>query len=609
MALISAQGLTIAFGGPPLLEDATLHVEKGERIGLVGRNGAGKSTLLRVLGGELDADVGRVVLESGIHVAFLPQDTPQGVHGSVEALVRAGLQGHSDEDHHVQRVCSLVEVDPDAAFDTLSGGQKRRALLGRALAAEPEVLLLDEPTNHLDLDGIRWLEGFLQRFGGSLVFVTHDRAFLRNLSTRIVELDRGALTSWNCDYATYLRRKEDLLDAEEKERALFDRRLAQEEAWIRKGIKARRTRNEGRVRELERMRRERAARRDRDGDVRMSIQEAHRSGSRVVVARDVSFGWEGEPVVTGLSTTVMRGDKVGVIGPNGAGKTTLLKLLLGELPPDSGTVTHGSGVEVAYFDQHRAQLDPEASVAQNVASGSTHVRQDGERRHVLSYLQDFLFTPERARQPVKALSGGERNRLLLARLFTQPANLLVLDEPTNDLDAETLELLEERLLQFGGTVLVVSHDREFLDNLCTSTLVFERGGRVKEYVGGYSDWQRVLGRQEAADDTRRAAGTRSSRPSAQPFARNADGTRSHPDAGERDTARRLSYHEKRELEMLPARIEALESELDGVHRTLSEPEFYRGDPGDIRRVTERAETLEREIADAFSRWEELAERA
>ncbi|HSG46383.1 MAG TPA: ATP-binding cassette domain-containing protein, partial [Longimicrobiales bacterium] len=500
MALLSAQDLHLAFGARPLLEGATLHVERGERIGLVGRNGAGKSSLLKTLAGLVPPDDGRIIVESGARVALLAQETPPGVEGSVEDVLRDGLQGHSEAHHHIQRLCSVLELAPDARFDTLSGGQKRRALLGRALAAEPRVLLLDEPTNHLDLDGIAWLESFLRRFAGSLVFVTHDRAFLQNLSTRIVELDRGVLTSWACDYPTYLLRKEELLAAEERERALFDRRLAQEETWIRQGIKARRTRNEGRVRELERMRRERAQRRERDGEVRMAIQEGPRSGSRVITAREVSFSWGGAPVVKDFSTTVMRGDKIGVVGPNGAGKTTLLKLLLGDLAPEGGTVEHGASLQVAYFDQHREQLDGEKSVADNVAFGSSHVLQGGERRHVLSYLQDFLFAPERSRQPVKALSGGERNRLLLARLFTRTANLLVLDEPTNDLDAETLELLEERLMDFGGTVLVVSHDRQFLDNLCSSTLVFEGDGRVKEYVGGYSDWQRVVQgrRQEEA---------------------------------------------------------------------------------------------------------------
>jgi ATP-binding cassette subfamily F protein uup len=607
MALISAQNLTIAYGGRPLIEDATLQVERGERIGLVGRNGAGKSTLLRILAGTLEPDGGRIVRETGIRVGLLPQELPRGLQGTVETCIGSGLGSASGAEHTVRRLCSLLELVPEDEVGSLSGGQRRRVLLGRALVSDPEVLLLDEPTNHLDLDGIRWLEGFLGRSSLSLVFVTHDRAFLQALSTRIVELDRGTLTSWACDYPTFLRRKDELLAAEEREWSTFDRRLAREEEWIRRGIKARRTRNEGRVRALERMRRERAARRDRDGDVRMTIQEAERSGSRVIVARGVSFAWDGQPVVSSLEVTLRRGDKVGIIGPNGAGKTTLLKLLLGELEPDTGEVVHGTALRPAYFDQHRAQLDPEASVADNVAHGSSHVRQDGERRHVLSYLQDFLFSPERARQPVKALSGGERNRLLLARLFTEPANLLVLDEPTNDLDADTLELLEERLLEFTGTVLVVSHDRQFLDNLCSSTLVFEGGGRVKEYVGGYSDWRRVVetrggdlrgspadtaGRSRAAQDPVRGRGERGSQ----------------NETNKRVGSRRLSYHERRELEALPARIEAMESELESVHRSLSDPELYRGDPEVIREATERARTLESEIARAFGRWEELGQR-
>lgn len=602
MALLSCTDLRIAFGGRPLLDGASLHIERGERVGLVGRNGEGKSTLLKILAGRLEPDRGEVVLETGVRVAALDQAVPTGLEGSVDAVIRSGLHTrltHGGEaDHHVQRLASLLEVDPTRPFDHLSGGQKRRVLLARALAAEPDVLLLDEPTNHLDIESIEWLEGFVRRWDGSVLFVTHDRAFLQALSTRIVELDRGALTSWDCDYDTYLRRKDELLAAEEREWERQDRKLAQEEAWIRQGIKARRTRNEGRVRSLERLRKERAERRSRTGAVTMEIRTGDRSGRRVVEARDVTWAWEGAPLIDAFSATILRGDKVGIVGPNGVGKTTLIHLLLGRLEPQQGTVKHGTSLEVAYFDQHRAQLDDDASVAENVAFGSDHVGTGPERRHVLSYLQDFLFSAERARQPVRALSGGERNRLLLARMFTRPANVVVLDEPTNDLDTETLELLEARLVAFPGTVLAVSHDRRFLDNLCTSTLVFEGQGRVKEYVGGYSDWKRTVERRAAAraEEERvekdRGA-SRGRRPPREP--------RSGP--------AKLSWAERQEFEGLPARIEGLEAERAELHRTLADPDFYKGDPDIIRTTTERSDALEAELDAAMERWAELGERA
>jgi ATP-binding cassette subfamily F protein uup len=624
VALVSAQNLTIAFGGRPLLDDATLQIERGERIGLVGRNGEGKSTLLKILCGEVSPDAGTIALESGVRIAFLPQDVPEGLGETVAEVIASGIPGHvrghhgqGHRDHVVQRQISLMELDGDARFASLSGGQKRRALLGRALASEPDVLLLDEPTNHLDLEAIDWLETFLRRFDGSLLFVTHDRTFLQALATRIVELDRGTLTSWSCAYTTYLERKEDLLRAEEKRWAEFDRKLSEEEAWIRRGIKARRTRNEGRVRALEAMRKERAARRERVGAVRMNIQEAERSGTRVIVAKDVSFGYgagdagdEGtaDPLVRDFSATIMRGDKIGIIGPNGAGKTTLVQLLLGRLQPDSGTIDHGTSIRVVYFDQHRAELDEAETVAEAVGFGSDHVEIDGERRHVMSYLQDFLFTSERARQPVRSLSGGERNRLLLARLFTQPANVLVLDEPTNDLDVETLELLESRLVAFSGTVLAVSHDRAFLDNVCTSTLVFEGEGRVKEYVGGYSDWKRVAERRasERAEEERARRATAKGAGSARGDRAAAPGT----GAGEARPARKkLTYKDQRELEHLPGRIEELESALGEAHAALADPALYKRDPTDVAALRDRAEALEREIETAFARWSELADHA
>ena len=591
MALLSAQNLRIAFGGRPLLEDAGLQIERGERIGLLGRNGEGKSTLLAALAGALEPDAGEVIRASGVRVALLTQQLPSGLGGTVADVIRSGLQAQADADHPVQRLCSLLELDPEAAFATRSGGQQRKALLGRALAAEPDVLLLDEPTNHLDIAGIEWLEAFLLRSSASLLFVTHDRAFLQRLATRIVELDRGRLTSWACDYPAYLRRKEEQLVVEEKERALLDKTLAREEVWIRQGIKARRTRNEGRVRALERLREARADRRDLPGKVRLTVPQAERSGTRVIVAEHVSFGWGARALIDDFSTTILRGDKVGLIGPNGSGKTTLLGLLLGNLLPASGTVKHGPALDVAYFDQHRAQLDDAETVADAVGSGSDHVTIDGERKHVMSYLADFLFTSDRARQPVRSLSGGERNRLLLARLFTRPANVLVLDEPTNDLDTETLELLEARLVEFAGTVLAVSHDRAFLDNLCSSTLVFEGGGEVKEYVGGYSDWKRMAkGREEPAAPV-------PARKSPAP-----------PRGQGSDQPRRLTFAERRELDTLPRGIEALESEIAELHAHMADPEYYKRDPDAMRRALERTRQAEAEIEAVFARWSELSDR-
>lgn len=603
MALVSAQNLTIAFGGRPLLDDATLQIERGERVGLVGRNGEGKSTLLRIVSGEIVPDQGLVVLESGVRVALLPQEIPSGLPDTVSEIIATGVPDHGPGHHLVQRQASLMGLEPEAPFATLSGGQKRRTLLGRALSGEPDVLLLDEPTNHLDLEGIEWLESFLRRFDGSLLFVTHDRTFLQTLSTRIVELDRGHLTSWACDYRAYLERKEEFLQAEEKRWAEFDRKLSEEEVWIRRGIKARRTRNEGRVRALQAMRKERAQRRERIGEVKISVQKASRSGTRVIAAKGVSFGYPADqggaderptPLIRDFSATITRGDKIGIIGPNGVGKTTLIQLLLGSIEPDSGSVVHGTSLEVQYFDQHRDQLDEAETVVEAAGSGSDFVEIDGERRHVLSYLRDFLFTPERARQPVRSLSGGERNRLLLARLFTRRANLLVLDEPTNDLDAETLELLESRLVDFQGTVLAVSHDRAFLDNLCTSTLVFEDGGRVREYAGGYSDWKRLAERR-AAESAGAGAGEEK-------------GKASGPSgAGSGSAKKRLSYREKRELEGIPGRIEELEAALTEAHEALSDPDFYRRDAAAAAGVAQRAKELEGEIEAAFERWAELGE--
>jgi len=595
MALVSCRDLVVHFGDRALLDGANLQVHEGERIGLVGRNGEGKSTLLEVLDGTLEPEAGSVVVPPGVRVSLLPQQVPAGLSGSVEDVIGSGLRETTPSIHPVERLCSLLELDGGQSFGSLSGGQKRRTLLGRALAAEPDLLLLDEPTNHLDLDGIRWLEDFLARRRGALLFVTHDRTFLERMATRILELDRGSLTSWECDYSTYLERKEALLESEAREWDLQDRKLAREEEWIREGIKARRTRNEGRVRALQELRARRAERRERVGQVRMSIQEAERSGSRVVVARDLCFDYGGPPIVDGLSTTIYRGDKVGIVGPNGCGKTTLLNLLLGKLEPRAGSVSHGISLQISHFDQHREALNEDWTVARSVERGSDFLLIDGKNRHVLGYLQDFLFSRERAQEPVSSLSGGERNRLLLARLFARPANVLVLDEPTNDLDLETLELLEARLLEFQGTVLAVSHDRAFLDNLCSNTLVFEDGGKVKEYVGGYSDWQRVV--RTRAREKPEPAGKARDRQDRGRKAKSSPGSRG------------LTYREKEEWEALPGRIEEMEAQLQSLHQEMADPALYQGDPEGIRKTAARAEALTEEIEGAYDRWAELEGRA
>jgi ATP-binding cassette subfamily F protein uup len=598
MALIGCQDLECSFGGAPLLQRAQLQIERGERIGLLGRNGEGKSTLLKLLAMEIEPDAGTISYAAGVKVSRLAQDVPVDMNLPTEAVIRAG-DPNSVEDHTVERLCSQFELDPAAMFDELSGGQKRKASLARALVKEPDVLLLDEPTNHLDLEGIRSLERFLERFAGSLVFVTHDRAFLQQLSTRIVELDRGSLTSWDCDYSTFLQRKEAFLVAEEARWAQFDKKLAKEEVWVRQGIKARRTRNEGRVRALKRLREERALRRQRVGTVKLNISSAERSGTKVIKVRGVGFSYgspdeeaggelPGSPILSDFSTEILRGDRIGIIGPNGCGKTTLLHLLLGKLEPQQGTVKHGTRLEVAYFDQHREQLDPGKTVLDNISDGRDRVLIDGQSRHVIGYLGDFLFSPDRARQPVSALSGGERNRLLLARLFTQPANVLVLDEPTNDLDTETLELLEARLLEFAGTVLLVSHDRSFLDNVVSSSIIFEAPGVLREYAGGYTDWQESLAMQA------RASGARPSKLSSPKRVR-ADA------AG----ARKLSNREREEWKRLPTQIETLETELAELGKAMVDPAFFRGNPDVVRRSTERARSLPGEIEQAFERWAEL----
>lgn len=602
MALIHLQDLSIGFRGPPLLDGVNCQIESRQRIGLLGRNGAGKTTLLRIIGGQLQPDGGRCMPAPQTKVSLLPQEVPTHLAGSVHDVVSQGLTAEQlDDSHawqaqrHLELLTSSMNLDPQLPVERLSSGMKRRVLLAQTLVSEPDVLLLDEPTNHLDINSIRWLEDFLSRWPATLIFVTHDRAFLRNLATRILEIDRGQLFDWSCDYDTFLARKEQALAAEEKQNALFDKRLAQEEAWIRQGIKARRTRNEGRVRALKAMREERRQRRSSVGKVQLQIQEGSRSGALVVKVEKISFAYDDRTIVREFSTSIMRADKIGIIGANGAGKTTLLRLLLGQLRPDEGNVRLGTNLEIAYFDQLREQLDEEASVQENVAHGAETLSISGRSKHVIGYLQDFLFTPERARTQVKFLSGGERNRLLLARLFTKPANVIVLDEPTNDLDAETLELLEERLVDYAGTLLMVSHDREFLDNVVTSTIVFEQEG-VHEYVGGYSDWLRQRSPLEVAEPANQA-------PSAESRPKSSSATQ--PEAKKR----RLAYKEKRELESLPATIESLEAMVAELHEAMAQPEFYQQDSHEIATTTARLTELEQQLAAAYTRWEALEQLA
>jgi ABC transport system ATP-binding/permease protein len=586
MALLSLQEISVRFGGPWLLEGATLNIERGERICLLGRNGEGKSTFLKVASGELTPDAGEVVRSKNLVVAMMPQGMPEDLSGTVLETVRKGVRSNLDDWHRdtqTNKVMSLMELDPEAAFATLSGGMKRRVLLAQALAAEPDVLLLDEPTNHLDVESIEWMENFLSRYPGSILFVTHDRAFLRRLATRIVELDRGQLRSWACGYDQFLERKAAALEDEERQNAVFDKKLAQEEVWVRKGIKARRTRNEGRVRELKKLRTERAARRELGGPVKATLQEARRSGYKVIVADDLARVYDGPFLFRGLTTEICRGEKIGILGPNGCGKSTLIRVLLGQEAPDEGHVEHGTKLEIAYFDQLRAVLDEDQTVFDSVADGNEFVMVNGQRKHVIGYLEEFLFTPSRARSPVKVLSGGERSRLLLAKLFARPSNVLVLDEPTNDLDVETLELIEDLLVEYTGTVLLVSHDRQFLNEVVTSTLVFEGEGAVNEYPGGYDDW---VAQRKAIAPAAVSARSESIKPPP-------------------NRPRKLSNKERKALKDLPEQIAALEKELETLHEQMADPEFYKGPPADIQAATTRSAAIPVELDRLFTRWAEL----
>ena len=610
MALISIRNMSMGFGGHLLFDQVSLHVDAGERACLVGRNGEGKSTLLNIINHTVVPDEGEIYRQPGQRIASLSQEIPTDITGSVFEITAAGLEkdpdtsadtgdGVADEETwqqqaFVNKVLTQLKLASELKFESLSAGLKRRVLIARALAGSPDVLLLDEPTNHMDMESIDLIETILSKFSGTLLFVTHDRCFLEKIATRIIEIDIAKITSWACDYKTYLKRKAALVDAEVESHHQFDKKLANEEVWIRKGIRARRTRDEGRVRALLKMREERRNRRTRQGLAKMELQEAERTGKLVLEARGLSFADDEKSVLKDFSVTVMRGDRVGIIGPNGSGKTTLLSLLLQNVPPDEGSVRHGVNLEISYFDQTREQLDEERSVADNVANGSDFITVNGRRRHIIGYLKDFLFSPDRARSPLKTLSGGERNRLLLARLFTRPSNVLIMDEPTNDLDIQTLELLEELILEYSGTLLLVSHDRAFLNNVVTSTLVFEENGKVSEYIGGYDDWLRqkkptpipqkelvkIREKKKPASVTRKSGSVNN----------------------------KLGYMEKRELKVLPQQIEAMEKEQADLFEKMSAPDFYKTEGQVITQIKARQEELETLLAAAYARWEDLESR-
>ncbi len=613
MSLITLKNLTIRFRGPALLDEISCEIEARQRIGLLGRNGSGKTTLMKLLIGQAQPDSGQITIAAGAKIGMLQQDVPSGIDSTVLDIVITGLNEAADlseweQDQAAQQMISRMQLDPYAMFDSLSSGMKRRVLLAKSLVSKPDLLLLDEPTNHLDVEAIEWLEGFLGRWNGTLIFVTHDRAFLRKLATRILEIDRGRIFDWQCDYETFLERKEGALEAEEKQNALFDKRLAQEEVWIRQGVKARRTRNMGRVRALEEMREQRRDRRGKVGQVDLKIDSGQRSGQLVADLKNVSFRYGDQIILENFSTTVMRGEKVGIIGSNGAGKSTLLKLMLGKLEPTSGSVRSGTNLQVAYFDQLRQQLDEEKTVEENVGDGYQNITVAGQPRHIIGYLSDFLFSAERARTPVKFLSGGERNRILLAKLFAKPANVIVLDEPTNDLDSETLEMLESRLVEYQGTVLMVSHDRSFLDNVVTSTIVFEESG-VNEYDGGYQDWQRQRANRVAEEQRLESESNskKSGKKSSGSAAANAGG-KSDKGVGKQggDTnQRKLKYTEKIELEKLPSLIEAMEAKISKQHEKMANPGFYKSSGDKITQEQSALSEMQMELQKLFARWEQL----
>ncbi|MFB6324583.1 ABC transporter ATP-binding protein [Pantoea deleyi] len=631
MSLISIHGAYLSFSDAPLLDNTELHIEENERVCLVGRNGAGKSTLMKIINGEQPLDDGRIIYETDLVVARLQQDPPRNITGSVYDFVAEGVEEQAEHlkayhaishvvmedpsdknlnemarlqsilDHQnlwqlesrINDVLEQIGLKPDTELSSLSGGWLRKAALGRALVSNPRVLMLDEPTNHLDIETIDWLETFLKNFSGSIVFISHDRSFIRNMATRIVDLDRGKLVSWPGNYDLYLEGKEEALRVEEMQNAEFDRKLAQEEVWIRQGIKARRTRNEGRVRALKALRREHSERREVMGKANMQVGEASRSGKIVFELENVDYAVDGKTLVKDFSTQVLRGDKIALIGPNGCGKTTLLRLMLQQLKADHGRVHSGTKLEVAYFDQHRAELDPDRTVMDNLAEGKQEVMVNGKPRHVLGYLQDFLFHPKRAMTPVRALSGGERNRLLLARLFLRPSNLMILDEPTNDLDVETLELLEELIAGYQGTVLLVSHDRQFVDNTVTECWIFEGNGEIGTFVGGYHDAQQ---QRAAYRQHRTATSAKAAAPSAKPAAEKSEVKRS---------VNKLSYNLTRELEQLPQKLEQLEARIGELQTKMSHPDFFSQAHDQTQPVLDELAQTEQELETAFARWEEL----
>lgn len=628
MPLITLENASLAFGLNALLDHASFLLDPNERVGLIGRNGTGKSSLLKVLAGESKLDDGIVWRAPGVNIVYVPQEPALNAEHTIFEAVAEGLGGLQQVlvDYHavshalgdpeadidalmarmealqhqleaedgwtaqarIEATLSLLKLDPETKVSTLSGGWRKRVALARALVAEPDVLLLDEPTNHLDFEAIEWLEELLLNFSGSVLFITHDRRFLDRLATRIVELDRGIMTEFKGNFSAYQIKKEELLAVEATHAAKFDKVLAQEETWIRQGIKARRTRNEGRVRRLERLRLERAARRDRQGQVRLALDAGERSGKLVAELTNVYKSFGDRPIIKDFTTRILRGDRIGLLGPNGAGKSTLLKLILGELEADAGDIQRGTNLNIAYFDQMREQLDEEATLADTISPGSDFVEIGNERKHVISYLEDFLFPPQRARAPVKSLSGGERNRLLLARLFARPSNLLVLDEPTNDLDIDTLELLESLLQDFGGTLFLVSHDRAFLENVVTQVIAFEGDGHLEEFGGGYDDWQRFNAQKSAAAE----ANTKPVASSAKP-------------APSKPAAAKLSYKEQKELDELPAKIESLESEQKHVHAELADPDLYRVNPEKVKVLQTKLSKIEAEIEAVMARWELL----
>lgn len=627
MALISLRDITLAFGGPPLFNGINLLIEEGDRLCLMGRNGSGKSTLMKLIGGEIPPETGDVQRQQGLKVAALTQDVPQNMTGTVFDVVASGMGTASAdlaEYHHVshqlandcsekmlarleeiqkrleendgwnlhqevERVLNRLDLNAETEFCSLSGGVKRRALLARALVSNPDILILDEPTNHLDIDTILWLEEFLAKNVKTVLFVTHDRAFARRLANRVAELDRGRIYAFSCGYDEFVERREALLEAEISRQALFDKKLAQEEAWVRQGIKARRTRNEGRVRALKKLREEFRQRREHQGSVKIQVQVADRSGALVAEATNLTFGYDNRDIIKNLSTTIMRGDRIGIIGPNGSGKTTLLRLLLGELTPQQGEIKLGTRREVIYFDQLREQLDLNKSVQENVGEGNDTIIINGQPRHIIGYLQDFLFSPERARSPVSILSGGERNRLLLAKLFTKPSNILVMDEPTNDLDAETLDLLEDLLMEYPGTLLLVSHDREFINNVVSSTLVLSGDGSVREFVGGYDDWL-AQAAVEAAEVLHSIPKEKTNIEKGKP---------------QKEKIKKLSFNEQRELESIPDKIASLENEQANLHNLIAEPEFYKSAGTEVANVNSRLVKLEEELEALLLRWDAL----